>query len=162
MDSIVEGIGSNRLTQNFERARRLASSKYDSDASGNANIFDDDVAESPQAFETIDLGIQVSDQEVIHMSRYLLQHEGLFLGSSSAVHLAACIKLARELIKGLSPADPPSQVPLPSPKEITLITMLCDSGTRHLNKLWNDGELASRGFVIPPTNTPWLDLSFIQ
>lgn len=31
------------------------------------------------------------------MSRYLVQHDGLFLGSSSACNLVACVKLVRQL-----------------------------------------------------------------
>lgn len=39
----------------------------------------------------------ISDAEAVSMSRYLVQHDGLFLGSSSACNLVACIKLARKM-----------------------------------------------------------------
>jgi cysteine synthase A len=31
------------------------------------------------------------------MSRYLVQHDGLFLGSSSACNLVACVKLVQQM-----------------------------------------------------------------
>ena len=40
---------------------------------------------------------RVTDVEAVAMSRYLVQHDGLFLGSSSACNLVACVKLVRQL-----------------------------------------------------------------
>jgi threonine synthase len=39
----------------------------------------------------------VTDAEAVSMSRYLVKHDGLFLGSSSACNLVACIKLAKKM-----------------------------------------------------------------
>ena len=39
----------------------------------------------------------ISDAEAVAMSRYLVQNDGLFLGSSSACNLVACIKLAKKM-----------------------------------------------------------------
>ena len=39
----------------------------------------------------------VTDAEAVAMSRYLVHHDGLFLGSSSACNLVACIKLVKKL-----------------------------------------------------------------
>lgn len=39
----------------------------------------------------------MTDEEAVAMSRYLVQHDGLFLGSSSACNLIACIKVAKML-----------------------------------------------------------------
>ncbi|KAJ3207956.1 hypothetical protein HDU67_007112 [Dinochytrium kinnereticum] len=68
VDSIVEGIGINRITRNFERAI--------------SNIND---------------VVRVSDADALQMSRFLLQEEGLFVGSSSAVNAAASLKFAERL-----------------------------------------------------------------
>lgn len=57
VDTIVEGIGINRLTRNFDAGRRL-----------------------------IDDAVRVTDEEALAMARYLVEKEGLFLGSSSAVN----------------------------------------------------------------------------
>ncbi|KAG8688253.1 hypothetical protein FRC08_011524 [Ceratobasidium sp. 394] len=68
VDTIVEGIGINRLTKNFE-----------------------------MALGVVDDAIRVTDKEAVSMARYLVQHDGLFLGSSSACNLVASIKVAKML-----------------------------------------------------------------
>ena len=40
---------------------------------------------------------RITDAEAVAMSRYLVKHDGLFLGSSSACNLVACIKLVKKL-----------------------------------------------------------------
>lgn len=57
VDSIVEGIGINRMTANFEAAREL-----------------------------IDDAIKVSDNEALAMATWLVEMDGIFAGSSSAVN----------------------------------------------------------------------------
>ncbi|CAE6439191.1 unnamed protein product [Rhizoctonia solani] len=104
VDTIVEGIGINRLTRNFE-----------------------------MALDVIDDAIRVTDQEAVAMSRYLVQNDGLFLGSSSACNLIACIKVAKALGKN-------------SGKVVA--TILCDSGTRHYSKFWNDEYLEKAGIEV--------------
>ena len=42
-------------------------------------------------------GCSVSDEEAVAMSRYLVHHDGLFLGSSSACNLVACIRLVKKM-----------------------------------------------------------------
>jgi cysteine synthase len=64
------------------------------------------------------------------MSRFLLK-EGLFVGSSSAVNCVAAVKIARILGNGK-----------------TIVTLLCDSGSRHLTKFYNDEFLVSRGLLL--------------
>lgn len=39
----------------------------------------------------------VTDEEAVAMSRYLVHHDGLFLGSSSACNLIACIRLVKKM-----------------------------------------------------------------
>lgn len=64
--------------------------------------------------------IRVTDAEAVGMSRYLVQHDGLFLGSSSACNLVACVRLAKAIGRGSGR---------------TLVTILCDSGSRHYSKV---------------------------
>lgn len=59
------------------------------------------------------------------MSRYLVAHDGLFLGSSSACNLVACVRLAKTL-----------------PRGSRIVTILCDSGARHNAKFWSEEYLA--------------------
>jgi cysteine synthase len=40
---------------------------------------------------------RITDAEAVSMARFLVQRDGLFLGSSSAVNLVACIKLVRKM-----------------------------------------------------------------
>jgi cysteine synthase A len=53
------------------------------------------------------------------MARWLVERDGLFVGSSSAVNCVAAVKTALELGSGHR-----------------VVTILCDSGTRHLSKFW--------------------------
>ncbi|KAF8530495.1 tryptophan synthase beta subunit-like PLP-dependent enzyme [Hysterangium stoloniferum] len=68
VDTVVEGIGINRLTNNFE-----------------------------MAIPVIKDAFRIMDSEAVAMSRYLVLNDGLFLGSSSACNLVACIKLVKKL-----------------------------------------------------------------
>ena len=60
------------------------------------------------------------------MARFLVEKDGLFLGSSSAVNCFAAVKLAMELGPGHR-----------------IVTILCDSGTRHLSKFWKGMEVGA-------------------
>ena len=68
----------------------------------------------------------------------LLQHEGLCLGGSSGINIAGAMRMAREMGPGH-----------------TIVTILCDYGTRYQSKLFNPEFLASKGLPVPP----WLDRS---
>lgn len=68
--SFYEGIGVNRQTENFNQVER-----YDGAFRG-------------------------SEQEGVDMAHYLLQHEGLFVGGSSALNCVGAVKLARKLGPG--------------------------------------------------------------
>ena len=50
--------------------------------------------------DVIDDAYRVTDLEAIAMSRYLVDHDGLWLGSSSACNLVACVRLAKKMRKG--------------------------------------------------------------
>ena len=52
----------------------------------------------PEAFVFFFLLLdRISDAEAVAMSRYLVQHDGFFLGSSSACNLVACVRLAQQM-----------------------------------------------------------------
>ncbi|KAI1496104.1 PALP-domain-containing protein [Biscogniauxia marginata] len=102
VDTIVEGIGINRITENFEAGRDL-----------------------------IDDAVRVSDEQACKMARWLVEHDGIFIGSSSAVNCVAAVVTALGLPEG-------SQV----------VTILCDSGTRHLSKFWK--KIADMGLEDEP------------
>ncbi|KAI9687298.1 MAG: hypothetical protein M1822_002341 [Bathelium mastoideum] len=102
VDTIVEGIGLNRVTANFEAGRAL-----------------------------VDDAVRVTDEQAVAMARWLVEKDGIFAGSSSAVNCVAATKVAQELGPGHR-----------------IVTILCDSGTRHLSKFW-----AKAGVVGGKTDT---------
>ncbi|EME44165.1 hypothetical protein DOTSEDRAFT_172236 [Dothistroma septosporum NZE10] len=100
VDSIVEGIGINRLTTNFNAGMHL-----------------------------IDDAVKVSDEQAMKMARWLVEKEGLFVGASSAVNCVAAATVARKVGKGKR-----------------IVTVICDSGTRHLSKFWKEaGSVGGEG-----------------
>lgn len=105
VDTIVEGIGINRVTRNFEAGREL-----------------------------VDDAIRVTDEQALKMARYLVEHDGIFAGSSSAVN-CKCAPFRRSMA-----ANPSGVAAAKLAIELgpghRIVTILCDSGTRHLSKFW--------------------------
>lgn len=129
VDSVVEGIGLNRLTRNLERG-----------------------------LPYIDDAVRVTDDEAIRMSRYLAANEGLFLGSSSAVHCVAAVRVALQLKAASKPPSgaqkwqagalgPACDSPQENRRPV-VVTVLADSGARHLSKFQNDEVMQKRGFHV--------------
>ncbi|THU62501.1 hypothetical protein C4D60_Mb01t05810 [Musa balbisiana] len=83
-----------------------------------------------------------TDREAVEMSRFLLKKDGLFLGSSSAMNCVGAVRLARSLGPGH-----------------TIVTILCDSGMRHLSKFCNAQYLADHGLTPTATGLEFLDRS---
>ena len=107
VDTVVEGIGLTRSTKNFDVGAEL-----------------------------IDDAVKVSDTQAMAMARWLVEHDGIFIGSSSAVNCVAAVQTALSLGPGH-----------------TIVTILCDSGTRHLSKFW-----AQVGDIGGAVETKWEDL----
>ncbi len=85
----------------------------------------------------IDDAFQIPDEEMLLVCYDLLQEEGLLLGGSSGINVAAAIRLA----KALGPGK-------------TIVTVLADSGSRYQSKLYNPEFLAAKGLPLPPWLTP--------
>ncbi|TGK56064.1 cysteine synthase A [Leptospira wolffii] len=79
-----------------------------------------------------DDAIRISDEECLETIYTLLRKDGLFLGGSTGINVAATAKLAKKLGPGH-----------------TLVTVLCDSGARYQSRLYDKDWLASKGFSIP-------------
>ncbi|KAH2803783.1 hypothetical protein KXV23_001234 [Aspergillus fumigatus] len=90
VDTIVEGIGINRVTANFEAGKEL-----------------------------VDDAVRVTDAQALAMARWLVEKDGIFVGSSSAVNCFAAVKTAMKLGPGHR-----------------IVTILSDSGSRHLSRFW--------------------------
>ena len=84
----------------------------------------------------VDVSFQIPDAEAVQIVFDLLEHEGLCLGGSSGVNVAGAIRLARELGPGR-----------------TIVTVLCDYGTRYQSKLFNPEFLRSKNLPVPA----WLE-----
>jgi cysteine synthase A len=80
----------------------------------------------------VDHAFQVPDTESIPLVFRLLQEEGLLLGGSSGVNVAGAIRLAKKLGPGH-----------------TIVTILCDSGLRYRQRLFNPQFLESKGLPVP-------------
>ncbi len=80
----------------------------------------------------IDCAFQIPDSEWLPIAFGLLKNEGLCLGGSSGVNVAGAIKLAERLGPGH-----------------TIVTILCDSGTRYQSKMFNPAFLKEKGLPVP-------------
>lgn len=85
---------------------------------------------------TPDMCFNISDAEALPVIFDLAAQEGLCLGGSSGVNIAGAMRMARELGPGH-----------------TIVTVLCDYGTRYQSKLYNPDFLKAKGLPVPE----WLD-----
>jgi len=100
-DSITEGIGQGRETDNLKGA-------------------------------PIDGAYQITDEEALPIVFDLLKYEGLCVGSSSGINIAGAMRMAKEMGPGH-----------------TIVTLLCDYGTRYQSKLFNPAFLKEKGLPYP-------------
>jgi cysteine synthase A len=84
----------------------------------------------------VDEAFQIPDAEALPVVFNLLSEEGLCLGGSSGINVAGAIRLA----KGMGPGH-------------TIVTVLCDYGTRYQSRLFNPEFLREKGLPVPE----WLD-----
>jgi cysteine synthase A len=78
----------------------------------------------------IDDAIQIDDVYAIRLIYQLLYQDGLFMGGSVGINVGAAVKLAQQLGPGH-----------------TIVTVLCDGGSRYQSKLFNREWLAERGLL---------------
>ncbi len=83
----------------------------------------------------IDDAVQVHDEAMLTEVYALLAEEGLSVGGSAGLNVAAAIQVAREMGPGH-----------------TVATILCDGGARYQSKLFNPEFLATKGLPA----APWL------
>lgn len=80
----------------------------------------------------VDRSYFIPDAEAVAVVFQLLQEEGLCVGSSSGVNVAGAVRLAKDLGPGH-----------------TIVTLLCDYGTRYQSKLFNPEFLRSKNLPVP-------------
>jgi cysteine synthase len=101
-DSVTEGIGNGRVTQNLAGA-------------------------------PIDDALRIDDPAALRILFRLLKEEGLYLGGSTGINVAAAVGVAREMGPGH-----------------TIVTVLCDGGDRYRSRLYNPAWLRQKGLPMPP------------
>ncbi|MED5261998.1 MAG: cysteine synthase A [Myxococcota bacterium] len=80
----------------------------------------------------VDDAYRISDEEALPIVFDLLEEEGLCLGGSSGINIAGAIRMAKDLGPGH-----------------TVVTVLCDLGTRYQSKLFNVDFLREKGLPVP-------------
>ena len=81
---------------------------------------------------TPDFAYQIPDEEALPIVFDTLAEEGLCLGGSSGINIAGAIRMAKEMGPGH-----------------TIVTILCDYGTRYQSKLFNPEFLQEKGLPVP-------------
>ena len=99
--SITEGIGTSRITKNFENTKG-------------------------------DYAYKIDDTNALNVIFKLLKNEGLCLGTSSGINVAGAIEMAKEIGPGK-----------------TIVTILCDIGSRSASKIFNVDFLKSKNLPYP-------------
>ncbi len=84
----------------------------------------------------IDQALQITDEEALPIIFDLIKTQGLVLGGSSGINIAAAMRVARDLGPGH-----------------TVVTILCDGGQRYQSKLFNPAFLREKNLPVPD----WLD-----
>ena len=79
-----------------------------------------------------DYAYNIHDAEALPVVFDLLQHEGLCLGGSSGINVAGAVRMAKDMGPGH-----------------TIVTILCDYGTRYQSKLFNPEFLREKGLPVP-------------
>src|SRR5258708_10821671 len=74
--------------------------------------------------------LRISDAQTMHFLYRLLREEGLLLGSTSGINVAAAVTLAKQM----------------GPRH-TIVTILCDGGAKYQSRLFNKAWIAECGFV---------------
>ena len=87
----------------------------------------------------VDMSFCLTDQDASPLIYDLMQHEGLYLGGSSAINVSGAVAMAKELGPGH-----------------TIVTILCDSGQRYQSKVWNPEFLRSKNLPVPS----WLGVKY--
>ena len=85
----------------------------------------------------VDTPYQIPDSESVPLVFELIREEGICCGGSTGVNVAGAVRLAQELGRGH-----------------VIVTLLCDSGLRYRERLFNREFLKSKGLELPD----WLNL----
>lgn len=163
VDAIVVGVGSSGTLTGLTRFFRAASPATEfvladpkgsilaeyidtgrvSDTSGSWAVegIGEDFIPAIADMTSVRKAYTITDQESFDSARALLQAEGILGGSSTGTLLAAALKYCREQT---------------TPKRV--VTFVCDTGTRYLSKVYNNGWLFDQGLLKRPATNDLRDL----
>ncbi len=152
VDAIVVGVGSSGTLTGLTRYFRKTQPKLEfvladpqgsilteyidtgkvSDTSGSWAVegIGEDFIPAIADMDSVTKAYTISDQESFDSARALLRAEGILGGSSTGTLLAAALKYCREQT---------------TPKRV--VTFVCDTGTRYLSKVYNDGWMRDQGLL---------------
>jgi len=77
-----------------------------------------------------DDAVRIDDKECIRIIKQMLYKDGLFMGGSVGINVAAAYRIAKDLGPGH-----------------TIVTVLCDSGAKYQSKIFNDEFLKGKGLL---------------
>ena len=80
----------------------------------------------------IDHAYRIGDEEMLLAIYDMVEHEGLVMGGSTGINVAGAIRMAKDLGPGH-----------------TIVTILCDQGSRYQSKIYNPEFLKERGLPVP-------------
>ena len=80
----------------------------------------------------IDHAYRIGDEEMLLAIYEMVEHEGLVMGGSTGINVAGAIRMAKDLGPGH-----------------TIVTILCDQGSRYQSKIYNPEFLKERGLPVP-------------
>ena len=80
----------------------------------------------------VDMAYNVPDREALPIVFDLLTEEGICMGGSTGINIAGAIRMAKEMGPGH-----------------TIVTVLCDYGTRYQSKVYNPKFLAANNLPVP-------------
>nr|WP_219118872.1 cystathionine beta-synthase [Janthinobacterium sp. UMAB-56] len=152
VDAIVVGVGSSGTLTGLTRYFRKAQPKLEfvladpqgsilteyidtgkvSDTSGSWAVegIGEDFIPAIADMHGVRRAYSISDQESFDAARALLRAEGILGGSSTGTLLAAALKYCRE-----------------QTTPMRVVTFVCDTGTRYLSKVYNDGWMRDQGLL---------------
>jgi len=78
----------------------------------------------------VDGAVQVPDQDMVDMVYRMLRDDGWFFGSSTGINLCGAVQIAKQLGPGH-----------------TIVTILCDDGTKYMSRLFNEDFLRDKGLT---------------
>jgi len=149
-DTLAEGIGLDRITANFGLGCiDISWSKDGGSFQRKVDLSMDENAVTSSCNKTlvhqsriIDDAISITDQQAVYMAHYLLRHEGIFVGSSTAMNIVGALYAAKDMPSGSN-----------------IVTVVCDGGQRHTSRFWSKTFIEEWGLVWPEVKDDTIDSS---